>query len=279
MVFPPALLCGLALVSSAGTPRPANAVNTTVYALRPLDLVDITDKDSADAPGDIFFWLKDHIIKPLHCRVEPTWHQCSEAGTIDVDMVYQEFVVEHDSTAVGVYESCNPDHTDPSGKTWECNAHGSHNGSKPNIQSFGAESIAGHAYPQFKGDPTPALTAKFLPGNWYSTTHDGECGNPHANASKPCTWLQHRGKIANATCVNNRVLDVALKPVSADVKACEQEAAKKCDYINAVQTNLTDCCIFALVKGVNATARADLVGPFIAAFNSDDPSQGGCPAL
>ena len=96
-----------ALLALGGNPGPANAINTTVYALRPLDLVDITDKDSADAPGDVFFWLKDHIIKPMHCRVNPTWHQCSEAGTIDVNMVYQEFVVEHDAAAVGNYQSCN----------------------------------------------------------------------------------------------------------------------------------------------------------------------------
>lgn len=102
-----AMLPALLALGSAANPGPANAINTTVYALRPLDLVDITDKDSADAPGDIFFWLKDHIIKPMHCRVDPTWHQCSEAGTIDVNMVYQEFVVEHDATAVGIYESCN----------------------------------------------------------------------------------------------------------------------------------------------------------------------------
>ena len=76
----------IAAGATAAPPRPANAENITLYALRPLNLVDITDKDSADAAGDVFFWLKDHIIKPMHCRADPTWHQCNETGTIDHDM-------------------------------------------------------------------------------------------------------------------------------------------------------------------------------------------------
>ena len=47
------LLALAACVTAAGA-GPANAINTTVYALRPLNLVDITDKNSADAPGDVF---------------------------------------------------------------------------------------------------------------------------------------------------------------------------------------------------------------------------------
>ena len=46
-----------------------------------LPVVDITDKDSADAAGDAFFWIKDHVLKPMHCRVDPTWHQCNESAT------------------------------------------------------------------------------------------------------------------------------------------------------------------------------------------------------
>ena len=46
---------GLVLTGTAATLQ-SNAANVTIYALRPLNLVDITDKDSADAPGDIFFW-------------------------------------------------------------------------------------------------------------------------------------------------------------------------------------------------------------------------------
>ena len=62
----------LGLVLLAAAQRPSNPTNVTVYAIRPLALVDITDKDSADAAGDLFFWIKDHVIKPMHCRVEPT---------------------------------------------------------------------------------------------------------------------------------------------------------------------------------------------------------------
>jgi len=175
---------------------------------------------------------------------------------------------------LGLWRAAQPDHNDPSGKTWLCRCYSNHS-----CSSFGAEPISGHGSPQFKGDPTPVLTAKFNPGYWYSTTHENECGNPRANASEPCTWQQHRGKIVNASCVNSAVLSAALSSVSADVKACEVAEDKTCDYLNAVQTNLTNCCIAALVKGVNGTDRAAIIGPFVAAFNSDDPAKGGCPEL
>ena len=272
-VMPVLLLLQAVLATGApnAPPRPANAQNMTLYALRPLDLVDITDKDSADAAGDIFFWLKDHIIKPMHCRAtQQRWSPCSEASTIDVNMVYQRFVVEYDRTAVGPYLRCNPDHADPTGKTWDCSCPAG-----TTCPSFGIENIStgSHLHGQFPGDPTPAMTRKFAPGVWVSTTHDTECGNPAASAALPCTWLQHRGKIVNASCVNRAVLAAPLAAAASSVAACEQAAARPCDFLNAVQTNLTDCCINALVAGVNATARQDMVKPFLAAFD------GGCPEI
>ena len=271
----------ICIAIAAEPPYPSNPVNTTLYALRPLDLVDITDKNSADAPGDIFFWMKDHIVKPRHCRVQPNWHQCGESSIIDVNMVYQKFVVEHDSTQVGNYASCNPDHDDPSGKTWACACHGGGHGPSPSNScvGFGEEDISRHNYPQFQGDPTPTFATKFSPGFWFSTTHDTECGNPRANSTIPCTWLQHRGKIVNASCVNSAVVDVIAAAAGGAVAACEQREGKKCDFLHAAQTNLTDCCIDAFVKGVNSTSRDALVKPFLNAFASDDPTVGGCEPL
>lgn len=46
----------LALVPLA-IPHPANPKNITLYAIRPMALVDITDRDSADAAGDVRSWV------------------------------------------------------------------------------------------------------------------------------------------------------------------------------------------------------------------------------
>jgi hypothetical protein len=255
-------------------PHPSNAANTTAYAIRPLALVDITDKDSADAAGDIFFWIKDHVVKPMHCRVEPFWHQCNETSTIDVNMVYQTFVVEYDREAVGPYASCNPDDKapDPSTAPWVCGCHGG-----SGCTGFGKQTIASHTRAQFEGDPTPVLSKKFTPGYWFSTTHNTECGNPRANASVPCTWRKYSGKIVNADCVNNKVIAVATAASSGDVAACEKNERKPCNFTHPVQTNLTNCCINAFVKGINATTAETFIAPFEASFKSED--QGGCPEV
>ena len=53
------------LKSDENTPRPPNAANRTVYAIRPKHLIGIENRDSADAAGDIFFWIKDRILHPM----------------------------------------------------------------------------------------------------------------------------------------------------------------------------------------------------------------------
>ena len=47
----------------------------------------ISDKDTADIGGDIFFWLKDRILHPMHCRRNPTWGQCASAPLLYEDNV------------------------------------------------------------------------------------------------------------------------------------------------------------------------------------------------
>lgn len=268
-----ALCCGL---SVSLPPHPSNAVNITVYAIRPLKLVDITDKDSADAAGDIFFWIKDHVVKPMHCRVQPDWHQCNESSTIDVNMVYQTFTVEYDSHAVGPYAACNPDDnaTDPSTAPWVCRCFES-----GGCAGFGEESVINHTQPRFEGDPTPILAKKFTPGYWYSTTHDTECGNPRASTAKPCTWRKYPGKIVDADCVNKKVIAVATAASGGAARACEKQEGKICNFTHPVQSNLTNCCINAFVKGVSSGSRENFVREFEAAFSTDSGAKGGCRSV
>lgn len=228
--------------------------------------------------SQIYFWIKDHIVKPMHCRADPTWHQCSETGTIDHDMVYQTFTVEYDQTAVGPYASCNPDEnaTDPGTAPWICHCWNPLGG----CVGFGEEQIDHfHHHTQFPGDPGPYLAAKLAPGVWVSTTHDTECGGARANASLPCTWGKFPGKIVNASCANGNLVAVASAAAGGAVEACEKAQGSKCDFLHAAQTNLSNCCINALIAGVNATDRQALLTPFVQSFISDDPAEGGCKPL
>lgn len=250
----------------------------TVYAIRPLALVDITDKDSADAAGDIFFWLKDHVIKPMHCRAQPTWQQCNSSATIDVNMVYQTFVVEYDRTACGAYAACNPDESapDPSTAPFICRCHDTPSAGHK-CSGFGQESISEHTTPQFKGDPTPMLAKKYMPGSWFSTQRDTECGNPHGNSSLPCTWRKYPGRIVDADCVNDRIISVGTAASGGEITACEKKEGRHCNFSHPVQTNLTDCCINAFVKGINSASSAAFVTSFEASFAPED--KGGCPSV
>jgi hypothetical protein len=88
-----------------------------------------------DIAGDIFFWLKDRILHPMHCRRSPSWGQCSSAPLLYEDNVYTWSEVAT-TLPWGHYESCNPLPSDPTGKTWVCMALCSH---QPPINSNGLD--------------------------------------------------------------------------------------------------------------------------------------------
>ena len=53
---------------------PENAINITVYGLRPHQLGStLVDKDTGDAAGDLFFFLGDRLLIPMACRHDPHW--------------------------------------------------------------------------------------------------------------------------------------------------------------------------------------------------------------
>ena len=57
-----------ALPKQSSRRRPAHAVNLTVIALRPYNISTLNDKDSADAAGDIFFYVGDTLPQKYACR-------------------------------------------------------------------------------------------------------------------------------------------------------------------------------------------------------------------
>lgn len=101
--------------------RPPNAKNVTMYALRPAGLaLDIREKDSADAAGDLFFYITDRLTTPYACRrSNDSAFMCQDFQKVlqTNDQVYTKIVVEVDSTYGGCpggsvecsqYSDCNP---------------------------------------------------------------------------------------------------------------------------------------------------------------------------
>lgn len=124
------------IASAAAVSRtPPNPVDITMYNLRPYNLTaDISEKDSADALGDIFFYITDRLVTPYACRhgsqTDPPF-MCRDFQKIlqTNDQVYTEIRVQVDSTFGGCangsyscsqYADCNPDIHSNSSVDWKC---------------------------------------------------------------------------------------------------------------------------------------------------------------
>ena len=90
----------------------------------------LQNKDTADANGDVFFYLGDRLLIPMACRHDPGWMMCKGQQLLDHDSVYTKYIVEVDSTFGGCptggarctkYAACNP--TDMSGSIFKCYPH------------------------------------------------------------------------------------------------------------------------------------------------------------
>lgn len=53
--------------------RPANPSNLTVYGLRPYEIPGLSNKDTADAEGDVYFWMVSSFISPRASRRASTF--------------------------------------------------------------------------------------------------------------------------------------------------------------------------------------------------------------
>ena len=275
----PAAAPGATALLALAAPRPPNPANRTVYAIRPVKLIGLENKNSADPAGDIFFCantggphhslisrdvservlrftgVKDRILHPMRCRRDPGWFQCATSGILETsNQVYAEFTVEYDTQAVGRYSNCNPDPKDPSGATWHCSCHHSHGSKNVTCGGVGLEEIA-TAVPasgQFPGDTFSPLLAKTLaPGIWLSTQSNGECGNA-ATHGTACSWrVAERGKMVHAACLNDNLAKAVAAASGGAVGKCEVSPLPRCDWLNASATNMTDCCVEAFFVSNN----------------------------
>jgi hypothetical protein len=114
---------------------PPNAQNITVISLRPYNQsADLTNKDSADFGGDLFFYITDRFVMPYGCRHSDNkeWY-CSpdQRRLIDApNQVYTQVVVAVDTSFGGCPSGdCSCD-TSP-GAAFPCPAQGTFSESCP----------------------------------------------------------------------------------------------------------------------------------------------------
>lgn len=85
--------------------------NVTVYRTTPSNYTGLTNMDSGDARGDVYFGLAQ-LLLPQLCVADPGFLWCQNRKFLSggkAHMVYTEFVVQTRSGAFGDYAACNPD--------------------------------------------------------------------------------------------------------------------------------------------------------------------------
>lgn len=268
------LLCAALAPLCVYARRPDNAVNITVIGLRPSNLSSSLDnKDTADAAGDLFYYVGDRMPQPMQCRKQPWYPLCKDRKIVAHDGVYTQYLLEVDSTFGGCpsgdasctkYGICEPVDSDPSGATWSC---------KPQLPYVGIANVS-QRYPRAQGkkpwDLWKFQASKFIGGLWYSTQQGGNCDEPSAAA---CKWrIVHTLKTINATCANGNVHAA----VEARNPKCF-DACSPADKQNPESDCFINCFFDTLFDG--GMSVDDILQPFEAAFTSDDPAKQGCPAL
>lgn len=292
---------------------PDQPVELTVFGLRPLNLTGLVNKNTGDAAGDLFFFLTDRFVAPFACNVtNGRWWACHEQGTLSHDSVYTKSVLEVEgswpnATAAGscrpdpghrCYSGCNP--SDANGSAFRCGcaigpapvpppppspSHHHHGSGGVPCDVVGRAEIRSRYETCADGCTAPndqwkSDLSKLIGGEWYSTTAQGDCSNPQRER---CAWrVKSIVKTVNASCVNGNFLRSVAAKASRCLAGCtaaEREDATSSCYVT---------CIFQRLLGKstsfpNAThagmSAAEMVAPWLAGFESEDPAKGGCPAL
>lgn len=122
--------------------------------------------------------------------------------------------------------------------------------------------------------------SKQLGGLWFSTTEQGDCSNPQRER---CAWsVKQVVKTVNASCVNDNFLKFLAKKAGSCLANCS--SADRADTTSSCFVT----CVFKRMLGRSISfpnvshtgmSSAELVAPWLAGFDSEDPAKGGCPAL
>ena len=250
---------------ASATVQPPNALNITLYGLRPLTLAsDIINKDTADPAGDIFFYFGDRLLIDTACRNDPSWYMCKDQKELSYDSVYDQYIVEVDQTFGGCpsgapsctkYGACNP-----------VNGNTSDFSCRPTYSSVGVANVS-ERYSTPKGDKKWDLwkfkSSKLIGGNWYSTQKGGDCDLTEGE----CKWrVVSTLKTLNASCVNHKIEQVVINEATCF-------GNKLCPVDNRTSDCWADCFYGTLLSGNALINQKTLVAAWMKAFD------GGCPNI
>ena len=269
------------------------------------------DSDTADAAGDFFFEMFEVISIPLACGdtdVCPGWNcpfECRNPEASDPDDVINKIVLSVDGFSG--YAMCNigANGTDPFGLPCEsgtyccrCPDESGHHHYPPKWApcnaTVGRQDIHSHFGNQSHGwhkckkdydcwtDHAAQKLTDAEPGMWYSPLSYGAC-ETHPGSATNCTWsLKSVEKIVSKKCHD----DSFFGQIQAAAPTCFD------DECGGGAANATDpCwirCFYRAVLGPDADKPDgkvaglpldQLLGFWRKPFESDEASEGGCPAL
>jgi hypothetical protein len=283
------VICWLAASASSLAPQ-----NITLYGLRPYNLTGLDDKDTGNANGDMLFYFMGDLMMPIQCRANPSYYMCDTgAGSgklLKQDRVYTKYNVEV-KQGFTTYASCNPNlSVVPWGSKWSCTTLG-----KPTTSILPGKTGMAHNCGKFSDHDSPFYlnwtcqisTLLQFNGNettgdeeiWYSTPGAGNCDSKDVPAEN-CSWrIVETVKVVNASCVHGNL--------KATVTAKNPDCFSACPAVEDIPMEESDCylqCFMNVVLpnktvGSKGMTSDEVMQPWLAGFESEDPSQMGCPAL
>lgn len=251
------------------------AANTTLYRMTPHHTLSLLDKNTGDMAGDTSYIISRRTAA-FDCRNAPPsdTHCATMTVTGDVanstDLII-EFKVEVDGNW-GPYLYCNPlDGKKPEGE-WNCSA--SHHGVTPHTCDCPQSYKAVGRMNLTTGFGPGGLSMHPAGGEWYSTSHQGQCAPGAALGTDGCSWREvERTRVVNSSCVYGRL--------DAYVESKNTSCFADCPRLPAsAGFNKTTVCYSECFSHVTrAIPHKDLVQPWVKAFGSKDAAVGGCPEV
>lgn len=282
----------------------AQPLNLEVYHINPYHYGPVPiNMNTGDVVGDLFFDLKMVLMAPLACADPHSYlhKDCQNKESNAPDLVVNKLHIQAIGPPSG-YGLCNvglDNNTDPygwpcprgryccvcgnpfAGDFRPCNATVGRQAVKPHMH-WPPESLCNASAPEWMCWQTK-LTQKLAdasPGYWYSTLDSGYCPH-HPGAPANCTWrVVSVDKVVNKTCHAASFFDA--------VEAYDRACFAGCGRARNVSSPCWTRCFYRTALGPEAGRAGGavagvpmeaLVAAWTAPFWSEDPAQGGCPAL
>lgn len=285
------------------------SVDLTVYRITPRNYTGLTNLDSGDARGDVYFGLYEFSL-PIVCRDDPHIANCRNIPILSIPgyNVYTQFAIEADER-FGGYTGCNPD---PDNGTFVCwgprndtcwdddpvaarTFASSCRAGECRCVAFDSESVGRETCSMCEGNAswhsdTPMWRqierlGRTLNGSWFSTQRPGQC-QPGQRVGVDCWWrVKEQVRNVNASCVSDRLVDAVTSRGPGCFAGCGTQAANRSSpcFIGCLYDTLVGpagaWATPSAAPAVRSMTPDEIVAPFLRSFATDDPAQGGCPEV